>query len=100
MVVHGGDGDRGGVNLEIGSQQLSHSCEDGDVVFGGMIGGTRGVGLNSSDQGNALASLFQFAIDAEVIAAERSSSGNGNFQNGLAHYADAPLPSTALRQRL
>jgi len=43
---------------------------------------------------------FQLTVDAEVVAAEGSGSGNGDTQDGVAGYAPAPLPSTAFRQRL
>jgi hypothetical protein len=43
---------------------------------------------------------LQFVVDAEVVAAKSSGSGNGDAQDGLACYCcAAPLPSTAFRQR-
>jgi hypothetical protein len=35
-----------------------------------------------------------------VIAAKGASPGHGDAEGGLGGYAAAPLPSTALRQRL
>ena len=68
--------------------------------MGGGGGGAGGVGLDGCNQGHALPRSFQLAIDAEMIAAEGSSAGNGYTQNGFAAYLYSPLPSTHLRQRL
>jgi hypothetical protein len=39
MMMHGGDGDGGRVELEIGGQQLVHGGKDGNRVFGRGLGG-------------------------------------------------------------
>ena len=80
--------------------QLIDAGEDGDAVFGFVVGGAGGIGLNDGCKGNAEASLLELAVDAEMIAAEGTGAYDGNFQDLLAHYAEAPFPSTALRQRL
>jgi hypothetical protein len=64
------------------------------------MGGAVRVRLDGCRQSNAVAGGFQFAVDAEMVAAKGAGSGNGDAQDGLTGYCFAPLPSTASRQRL
>ena len=116
MMMHGGNGDRGRVEPEIGGQQFVNSRKDWNGVSGRDIGRARRVGLDGSDQGDSYtggigASRLQLAVDAEVVFAKGAGPGDGNTQCGLAGYDAAPflgpgpsawgsLPSTTLRQRL
>jgi hypothetical protein len=54
--------------------------------------GTGRVGFDGGDQGDAKARQLQFAIDAEVVFAEGTGTGNCNAQNGLATYSADPNP--------
>jgi hypothetical protein len=103
-MMHRGDGDGGCVEVEIGGQQFVDGGENGNCVFGRGIGGAGCVRLDGGDEGNAEPRGFQFAVNAEMVFAEGSVSGDGNAQNVFAGYCAAPfsgaLPSTALRQRL
>jgi hypothetical protein len=69
-----------------------------------VVGGEGRIRLNGGNQGDAQPGLLQLAVNAEVVFAKRSSSGDGDTQNGLPGYSAASfagsLPSTALRQRL
>jgi len=100
VVVDGGNGDGGGVEMEVGGEESFDRSEDGDCVLFGGVGGAGRVGLNCGGEGDTEAGRFQFAIDTKVIAAKSAGSGNGNAQNGRDCYGFAPFPSTALRQRL
>jgi len=113
-MMHGGNGDGGRVQFEIGSQKFVHGSEDGNRVLSRGLGGTGRVRLDGRDQGDAnpggiRSSRLQLAIDPEVVFAKGACSGNGNAQSGLTGYNPAPLsesstagawPSTTLRQRL
>ncbi len=108
-MMHGGNGDRGRVQVKIGGQQLAHGGKNRNSVFVRGLGGARRVRLNGRHQGDALPRRFQFAVDAQVVFAKSAVSGDGKAQNGLADYCAAPLPglacsgpwpSTAWRQRL
>jgi hypothetical protein len=85
MVMHGGNGDGGRVQLEIGGQQLARAGKDGNRVALRGLGGARRVRLDGRDQRYAQARRFQLAVDAQVILAKGSGPGNGNAQRGLAH---------------
>ena len=100
MVVHSGNGDSGGVEFQIGGQQLIDAGKDGDAVFGFVVGGSGGVWFDDCSERDTKPGGLKLAVDAEMVAAKGTGADDGNFQNGLAHYADAPFPSTALRQRL
>jgi hypothetical protein len=100
VVVNRGHGYGGRVNVKIGGKQFIGCGKDGDAVPGGVIGGAGWVRLNGCDEGDTFAGRFKLAVDAEVILAKGAGSGHGNAEDGLAHYASAPFPSTALRQRL
>ena len=122
MMMHGGDGDGGGVKMKIGGQQFVNGGKDGDCVFCRGFGGAGRIRLDGRDQRDTQASRgesrrFEFAIDAQMVFAEGSGPGNGNTHRGLAHsgavhpcgaltgcsgalpdFPDSP-PSTAFRQR-
>jgi hypothetical protein len=100
MVMHGGDGDGGRVQFEIGGEQLIDGGEDGNSVFVRGVGGAGGVRLNGGDESDTEAGGFKLAIDAKMVAAKRAGSGNGHTEDGLAGYFASSFPSTTLRQRL
>ena len=100
MMVHGRNGDRGRVQLQVRSQQRIHRSKDWNSVLLRSLFRAGRVGLNRSRQSHACTARFQLAIDAKVIAAKGSRSGDGDTDRGLAGCAQTPLPSTALRQRL
>jgi hypothetical protein len=87
------------VELEIGREQRFHSGKNGDGVLSGGLGGADGVGLDGGDQGDTKPGGLKFAVDPQVIAAERADAGDGDTEDGPACYFAAPgagsLPSTA-----
>ena len=85
MMVHGGNGDGGRVELQIGCQQFLGGRKNRDRVFGGGLGRAGAVRLDGRNQSNAEASGFQLAIDAQMVPAKGAGSGNGNAQRGFAH---------------
>ncbi len=85
VMMHRGDGDCCCVKMKVGSQKLVNACEDGNSVLGCNLRGAGGVGLDGGDQSDRLACGFQFAIDAQVVLAKSSGSGNGNSQRDFAH---------------
>lgn len=99
VVVNGGNGDGGGVEMKVGGEERTNAGEDGDGVFFSGFGGAGRVRIYGGHESNTEASRFQFAIDTKVIAAKSAGAGNGNAQDGRACYLVAPFPSTALRQR-
>jgi hypothetical protein len=108
MVLDGGDGDGGCVELEVGGEQGGDVGEDGDSVLGSGLGGPGGVGVDGGSEGDGLAGILQFTIDAEVVAAKGACAANSDAQDGIACYFEAPAagfarsgssPATALRQR-
>ena len=110
MMMHGGNSDRGCVEMKVGSQQLFNGCEDRNSVFGRGVGGAGRVRFDGGDQSDRLASGFQLAVDAQVVLAKCAGSGNGNTQSGLAQSgavhpcgglsgSSGPCPLTAFRQR-
>lgn len=84
---------------DIGCQQFLDGSKDRDRVFGFSLSGAGRVRLNGRDQRNALTSQFQFAIDAEMIAAKCAGSNDGDATIAFAWDCYAPLPSTARKQR-
>jgi len=100
VVMNGGNGDRGCVELEIGGEQRFDGGKNGDAVFLRGFSGMGRIRLDGCDESDTVSGGFQLTVDAEVVAAEGSGSGNGDTQDGVAGYAPAPLPSTAFRQRL
>jgi len=104
VVVHGGNGNGGRIELKIGGEQLIHRRKHGNVVFRSRIDCAGRVRLDGCHQNNTQAGGFQLTIDAEMVAAKSACPGNGNSKDGLASYFVTPgagsLPPTALRQRL
>jgi len=49
VVVNGGDGDGGGVDLEVGGKKLVDGGEDGDGVFRSGVGSAARVRLDCGD---------------------------------------------------
>ena len=90
MMMHGGDGDRGGVEMKTGGQEIVHGREDGDCVLGRGFGGAGLIRLDGGGEGDGQAGsgefrCLQLAVDAQVVLAEGSGPGNGNAQRVLAH---------------
>jgi len=54
VVVNGGDGDGGGVDLEVGGKKLVDGGEDGDGVFRSGVGSAARVRLDCGDEGYAV----------------------------------------------
>jgi hypothetical protein len=100
MMVHGGDGYAGGVEMEVGGEQLHNRGIDRNCVLGRFCRGTGRVRLDGGNEANAQPGCFQFAVDTKMVAAKGSGPGNGDAQIILAGYLYAPFPSTALRQRV
>lgn len=71
-------GNRRCVYVETGSQQFFRRGKDGDRVFFRGFRCPGRVRLNGGNQGDTLACLLQFAVDAQMIASKGSSSCNGN----------------------
>lgn len=93
-MMDGGNGDAGGVDVEIGGEEFGDRGEDGDGVFLRGVGCAFEVRFDGSGENNAGVGGFKLTIDAEVIASEGARAAYGNAE--WIHYA---LPSTALRQR-
>ena len=72
----------------------------GTVSYGGISGGTRGIGLKGGHQFDTLTRFLQLAQDPKMIAAKGACPGHSYPQNGFARDDYASLPSTAFRQRL
>ena len=100
MMLHCGDSHTGSVEPQTGCEKLLHRGENRNSVLGSGLCSTRLVRLHSRHQLNAESRRFEFTIDTKMIAAKCTRSGNRNTQFGLACYLYAPLPSTAIRQRL
>jgi hypothetical protein len=77
VVVHGGNGDGGGVDVKIGGEQLVDGGEDGDGVFGSGVSGAGRIWLDGGNESYTLARQFEFAVDAEMVLAERACAGDG-----------------------
>jgi len=102
-VMHGGHGDGGRIEFEIGGEQLFSGSEDGDAVLGRGFSGARRVLLNGRCQSDAEARVLKLAVHAKMISSKRPGPGDCNPQSGLAGYLatpdSGPLPSTERRQR-
>jgi hypothetical protein len=92
VVMNGGDGDRGGIQLQIGGEKLVNGREDGNLVLSFGFGGAGRVGLDGRDQGDALAGCFELAIDPEMVAAESSGSNDRYAKLGRVGYWAVPVP--------
>jgi hypothetical protein len=103
-MVHGGNGNRGRIELEIGGEQLIYRRIHRNIVFRSRIDRANPVRLDGCNKCDTVAGNFQFTIDAEMVAAKSTCPGNGNSKDGLACYFVTPvagsLPPTVLRQRL
>lgn len=90
MMMHGGHGDRGGVEIEIGGEEILHRGIDRDAVLRLRLCGARGVRLESGDKLDACSGILELAVDAEMVAPEGSAACHGYTQLGPA--SDATLP--------
>jgi len=73
-VVDGRDANAGGVEWDARCEEGFDGLEDGDVVVLGGCGAGFGVGVDDGGEGYRGAGLFEFGVDAEVIAAEGSDA--------------------------
>jgi hypothetical protein len=111
LLGHGGmmdgrDANGGGVDAETCMEQISDGSEAGDrMAVGGLTTKFR-VGLNKGRQSDGIGICgLEFAIDAKVIAAERTGSDDGYAKRGHGYFLEAAAgaglvgDSTASRQR-
>ena len=103
MMVNGGDGDGGRVQIEIGGKQLLCCGEDRDGVLGCGICGAARVRLDCCYESHAQPRRFQFTVDPKMVAAKCAGPGDSDTKYRFASYfaapASGPFPSTAFRQR-
>ena len=102
-MVDGGDADGCGVEGEMRGEEFGDRREGGDVVGGGEGGATCVVGLDESGELNELrVSLFEFAIDTEMIAPEGAGADDSYAQRRHGYFfavVSGSGASTASRQR-
>lgn len=101
--MDGGDADGCGVEGEIRGEEFGEGREGGDVVGGGEGGAATGVGFDESGEVNELGvSLFELAVDAEMVAPEGAGADDGYAQRGHGYFlaeVSGSGASTASRQR-
>ncbi|HTW78191.1 MAG TPA: hypothetical protein VME23_01480 [Terracidiphilus sp.] len=107
IMMNGWNGDAGGVEIEVRSEEFADRVKNRDLVLcSGFMGAGR-IGFDGGNESYGLTGRFKFAIDAEVIAAKCARAGNGNAQLASAGYFATSFsgslspasPCTALRQR-
>jgi hypothetical protein len=77
-VMEGGDADGCGVEVELRGEEVVDGREGGDVAGGGYGGAARRVGFDEGGEVDELGvSLFELAVDAEMIAAEGAGPDDG-----------------------
>jgi hypothetical protein len=76
-MVHGGNGDGGGVHLG-GVQHFADRAEGARAELLGDGLGASGVGVHDGDQFDGLAALVQFVVNASVVAAEGASADDSD----------------------
>ncbi len=82
----GGNADRGGVDRQ-GGKTVSDASEDGKGHLGGEGACALLGGLNEGDQRDRVAGVFEFAVDANVVAPEGSGTAdNGTEWGGSGHW--------------
>ena len=97
--MDGGDADGGGVKWACGEGCFDRR-KGGDGEFLCGFGCDGGVGVDDGGELDGLAALFEFAVDAKVVAAEGSGSDDGYAEwVGGGHYFLSTGLSTAVRQR-
>jgi hypothetical protein len=99
VVMDGGHGNVGGLEVETGGEQRIRRREDGDGVLFGDLGGACWVGLKRGGKDNAGVGRFQLAVNAEMVATEGTGTGDCDTDWLGRVYCASPWPSTALRQR-
>ena len=102
-VMDGGDADGCCVNVKMRGEKFFERREGGDVVGGGVGGAACVVGFDERGEVNELGlSLFEFVVDAEMIAPEGAGADDGYAKRGHGYFF-AVVPgredSTASRQR-
>ena len=97
--MDGWDADRGSVELPCGEGGFDGSeCVDAEFLPGFL--GDVGVAVDDGGKLYGLAALFEFAVDAEMVATEGSGSYDGDAEwLGGWHYFFSTGLSTAVRQR-
>ena len=99
-MLYSWDGNADRVEAQVFGQQLFYRRKDRDAAFGSSLLGTASVWFDGSDKRDSEPSRLEFAIDTKMIATEGAGSSYRNTQDWLARRFYAPLPSTALRQRV
>jgi hypothetical protein len=90
MVMHGRNGNRGSIELEVGSQQFVNGGVDRDRVLGRGFGGAGCIRLDGGNESDTEPDRLKLAVDTKMVAAKGAGSGDGNAKNGLACYWPAP----------
>ena len=90
MMMHSGHGNRCGVECQVAPQQRIGGQENRNTVLRFNFGCAPRIRLKGGNKLYACARLFQFAVDAKMVAPEGSAACHGNAQIELA--ADATLP--------
>jgi hypothetical protein len=86
--------------VQVFGHQFFYRRKDRDTVFGSSILGAARIWFDRGNKSDSEPTRFEFAIDTEMIATKGAGSSYRNTQDGLAGRFYAPLPSTALRQRV
>jgi hypothetical protein len=86
MMMDGGHCDAGGLNIEVSSEKFSHGGKNRNLELRrGLLGASR-IRLDCRNQRCAFTGRLQFAIHAEMIAAECACAGNSNAQLACTRY--------------
>ena len=100
VMLHRGNCNRGCTQACVGVQHLLHAGKDRNPVLRLDRRRAPRIRLHAGGQLHAGARLLQLAINAQMVAPERSGAHYGHTQPGFAcDVLYAPLPSTARRQR-
>jgi hypothetical protein len=86
VMMHSGHGDAGGIEIEIGGEELFDGWKNRNLVLRRSFLGASRIGLDGGNKRYAFTGQFQFAIDAEMIAAECARAGNGYAQLACTGY--------------
>lgn len=98
--MHGGNGDRCGMDWAAGMEQVLHCGVNRDLEFCLQRCGQGGFRLNNGGELHREMELLEFPPDAKMIAAEGTCAYDGDAGwRGLRQTRSSYFPSTALRQR-
>jgi hypothetical protein len=81
VMLHGGHGHAGGMNVKFRGEQFFGSCKDGNGELRGCFLRTDRVGLDGGNESDAEAGSLKLAQNAQMIAAECAGAGDGNTHN-------------------